>query len=300
VRDYSDPLANHMMSELLGLPETDRAKFMEWCERLRKFVSGRRMSRTTALSATAAVKSFEAIRTYIRAMIAARRDHFADDIIGHALAVEENETPPTEDEILANCVFFLDAGARNVSASISNAVAALLGHPEQFAHLREEPQALMGAVEELLRYETPVQVAIRGVEKALEFGGRNIKPGQLLVLLLGAANRDPEQFSNPDELDLTRKPNRHISFGIGPHGCVGGWLARFGLTIALRAILIRETSLRLKAGKLQWNPPALRRSLRSLPVVVNGKPINRPTSRPGKLTERSPRGLVQKRAGSRR
>jgi pimeloyl-[acyl-carrier protein] synthase len=294
VRDYSDPLAYYMMSELLGLPATDRAKFLQWCERLRKFMSGRRMSRATALNAKAAVKSFEAICAYIRDMIAVRRENFADDVIGHALAVEENETAPTEDEILANCVFFLHAGARNMSASISNSVAALLAHPEQFALLRDEPQALAAAVEELLRYDTPVQVAIRGVEKVLEFGGRDIKPGQLLVLLLGAANRDPAQFSDPDELDFTRKPNRHISFGIGPHGCIGAWLARFGLTIALRAILSRETHLRLKPGKLQWNPPAVRRSLRSLPVIVNGRPLNRRTSRPRKLSALAPGRSVHK------
>src|SRR5262249_5129418 len=161
--------------------------------------------------------------------------------------------PPTEDEVLANCVFFLHAGARNISASVTNAVLVLLRHPKQFARLREDPESITVAVEELLRFETPVQVLIRGVPEEIEFRDRRIGPKQVLVLLLGAANRDPEQFADPDRLDLTRDPNRHLAFGVGPHGCVGRWLARFALTIAIGAILDRKTELRLARRKLQWN-----------------------------------------------
>jgi cytochrome P450 len=197
VNDYSEPLADYMMCELLGLPHADRARFIEWCDQLRKFETSRRMGHRTVLSAKEAVKSFKAVRAYIRTMIAARRENFADDVIGHSFAVEANEAPPTEDEILANCVFFLHAGARNTSASITNAVLALLQNPQEFARLREEPRSVSAAIEELLRYETPVQVAIRGVPEQIEFAGRRTGPKQLLVLLLGAANRDPEQFANP-------------------------------------------------------------------------------------------------------
>jgi cytochrome P450 len=274
VSDYSEPLADYMICELLGLPDADRAGFIEWCDRLRKFVTARRMGHETVLRAKGAVKSFEAIRAYIRTMIAARRENFADNVIGHSFAVEANEAPPTEDEVLANCVFFLHAGARNMSASITNAVLALLRHPEQFARLREDPHSLSAAAEELLRYETPVQVSIRGVPEEIEFAGRRIGPKQLLVLLLGAANRDPDQFADPDRLDLTRHPNRHLSFGVGPHGCVGGWMARFGLAIAIRAILRRQTHLRLAAGRLQWNLPAMRRTVHALPVLVDGRRLH--------------------------
>jgi pimeloyl-[acyl-carrier protein] synthase len=269
VSDYSEPLANCMICELLGLPHADRAEFIEWCDRLRKFVTSRRIGHETVLRAKEAVKSFEAVRAYIRTMIAARRENFADDVIGHSFAVEANEAPPTEDEVLANCVFFLHAGAVNMSASITNAVLTLLRHPQQLAHLRENPESITIAVEELLRYETPVQVSIRGVPKEIEFAGRRIGPKQLLVLLLGAANRDPEQFMDPDRLDLARRPNRHVSFGVGPHGCIGGWMARFGLTIAIAAILHRQTDLRLMPRKLQWNFPAVRRTVRALPVLVD-------------------------------
>jgi|CZKQ01.1.fsa_nt_gi cytochrome P450 len=289
VSDYSEPLADYMICELLGLPHADRAEFIEWCDRLRKFVTERRMGHETVLRAKGAAKSFEAVRAYIRTMITARRENFADDVIGHSFAVEANEAPPTEDEVLANCVFFLHAGARNMSASITNAVAVLLRHPEQFVRLREDPQSITTAVEELLRYETPVQVSIRGVPEEIEFAGRRIGPKQLLVLLLGAANRDPEQFADPDRLDLTRRPNRHVSFGVGPHGCVGGWMARFGLAIAIGAILHRQTNLRLAPGKLQWNLPAMRRTVRALPVLVDRRLRNTQRSRLRMARTLSPR-----------
>ena len=268
VSDYSEPLADYMMGELLGLPDSNRAEFIQCCDRLKQFATARRMGHDTVLRAKEAVKSFEVVRAHVRTIIAARRENFADDVIGRAFAIQPNETPPTEDEVLANCVFFLHAGARNMSASITNGVAALLQHPEQFARLREDPRLIAMAVEELLRYETPVQVAIRGVPERIEFAGRSVGPKQLLVLLLGAANRDPEQFADPDRLDLTRHPNRHVSFGAGAHGCVGGWMARFGLAIAIETILHRQSDLRFTPRKLQWNLPAMQRTLRALPLLI--------------------------------
>jgi cytochrome P450 len=273
VRKYSEPLADYMIAELLGLPQPDRAEFIKWCDRLKNFATSRRGGPETVSSGKEAVQSLAAVRAYVRNMIAARKGSFAEDLIGNSLAVEADELPLTEDEILANCVFFVHAGARNMAASITNAVAVLLQHPEQFAGLRDNPERLAPAVEELIRYETPVQVAVRGVAEETELAGHRLRPKQLLFLLLGAANRDPEQFADPDQLDLTRRPNRHVSFGVGPHGCVGGWLARFGLTLALGAILDRNTNLRLARGKLDWNFPAMRRTVRSLPVLVNANSV---------------------------
>jgi len=131
---------------------------------------------------------------------------------------------------------------------------ALLGHPEQFARLREDPQSITIAVEELLRYETPIQVSIRGVPEEIEFAGRRVGPKQLLVLLLGAANRDPQQFADPDRLDLTRRPNRHVSFGVGPHGCVGGWMARFGLAMLLEQSSIGKLAFGSRRGSCSGIP----------------------------------------------
>jgi pimeloyl-[acyl-carrier protein] synthase len=289
VNDYSEPLANHMIGELLGLPYANRAQFIVWCDQLKQLTTARRIGYGTVLIAKEAAKSFKAVRAYIRTMIADRRENFADDVIGRSLAVEPNEVPLNEEEVLANCVFFLHAGARNMSASITNAVLALLRHPEQFARLGEDSQSITTAIEELLRYETPVQVAIRGVPEEIEFAGRRIGPKQLLVLLLGAANRDPEQFADPDRLDLTRRPNHHVSFGAGPHGCVGAWMARFGLVIAIKAILHRRTELWLSPKKLQWNPATMRRTVRTLPVLVKRRLHNTQRSQPRMARALSPR-----------
>lgn len=271
VGDYSEPLANYMICELLGLPGAIRQEFIEWCDQLTEFTTAQRIGSETVLTAQKAVKSFEAVRALIRRMIAARRENFVDDVIGRTLSVEPNEATLSEDEVLANCVFFLHAGVRNMAAAITNAVLVLLQHPEQLIHLRKDPQLINIAVEELLRYETPVQVAIRGVPEEIEFAGQKIGPEQLLVLLLGAANRDPGQFTDPDRLDLTRRPNHHVSFGFGAHGCVGAWMARFGLTIAIRAILDHKTTLRLATNRLQWNPAPIGRTVRKLVVLVDDR-----------------------------
>ena len=288
VSDYSQPLADHMFGEMLGLPRATRREFIEWCDQLRKFTTARRMGHKTIIRAKAAVKVLEAIRAYVRRMIDVRRESWPEDVVGHALNVEASEARPSEEEILANCVFFFHAGAQNMSASITNAVVALLRHPKEFSRLREDPRSINVAVEELLRYETPVQVAIRGASEEIEFAGRCIGPKQLIVLLLGAANRDPEQFADPDRLDLARRPNYNVSFGAGPHGCVGAWMARFGLAIAIGAILHRQTKLRLTHQKLQWNPATMRRTVRALPVSIHRPFYNSQRSQLGMARMPSP------------
>jgi cytochrome P450 len=270
VSDYARPIADYMMGKLLGLPDDDRAELIACCDRLKNFTMARRVSHDTVVKAKAAVKSFQAVRAYFRRMILARRQNFADDVIGRSFAVEPNEPLPSEDDVLANCVLFLHTGVLNMSASITNAVLTLLQHPKQFARLRADPKSITTATEELLRYETPIQVSLRGISGEIEFAGRQIGSEHLLVLLLGAANRDPDQFADPDRLDLTRRPNHHLSFGAGPHGCVGAWMARFGLTIALGAILDRQIKLRFRSRKLSWELPAIWRTVRELPVLVNG------------------------------
>jgi cytochrome P450 len=270
VSEYARLLAEYMMGELLGLPPVDRPRFIAWCDQLKEFTMARRMGRDTVVKATTAVRSFQAVRTYTRSIIAKNKNG-VDNVIGRSLAAEANEAPPTEDDLLANCVLFLHTGALNMSASIANAVAILLQHPEQFACLRSGAVPITSAVEELLRYETPIQVSLRGISEEIDFAGRRLGPNHLLVLLLGAANRDPQQFPEPDRLDLSRRPNHHLSFGAGAHGCVGSWMARFGLAIAVAAIVQRGTQLRLSSRKLDWELPAIWRTVRALPVLVTGK-----------------------------
>jgi cytochrome P450 len=269
VAEYSWPLANYMVGELWGLSPADRARFIRWCDQLRDFIMAPRLSGGTIAKAENMVATFRTLRAQVSKIAAVRRAEFKDDLIGRACAVEADELPPTDDEILSNCVFLVHTGARNLAASITNALVSLLQHPKEFARLRENPHLIATAIEELLRYENPVQVATRGVPVEMDLSGRRIGPKHLLVLLLGAANRDPEQFAHPDQLDLTRQPNHHLSFGLGPHGCIGARMVRFGVRIALEAIFRRNLQLRFKPGKLQWNLPAMRRTVHALPLFVD-------------------------------
>lgn len=268
VRDYCEPLADHLFGELLGLPPSHRNKVIRWCDDIRKFTMMPRCGRATNARARIAAKSFRSLQTYFKPVIAQRRKEFVDDVIGRSLAVQGNESQPSSDEVMANCVFFLHSGVRNMSACITNAIYVLLRNPAQFLTLRKDAQLAPTAVEELLRYDPPLQVVSRGVMQKGELAGREIRPGQLLVFLLGAANRDPTQFKNPDLLDFRRSPNRHLSFGVGAHGCVGAWIARFGLNVALAAILNRGTNLAFSPAGLKWNFPLIRRELFALPVKV--------------------------------
>ena len=242
----------------------------------------RRVGHETVLKAKAAVKSFEAVRAYVRTMIAARRENFADDVIGHSFAVEPNEAPPLKTRFSRTaCFSFMqEPGTCLLPSRMRCLLCCNIPNNSLVSAGIRSPITI--AVEELLRYETPIQVSLRGVPEEIEFAGRRIGPKQLLVLLLGAANRDPEQFADPDRLDLTRRPNRHVSFGVGPHGCVGAWMARFGLAIAIGAILHRQTDLQLKhPGSYDWNFPAMRRTVRALPVLVDRRLRN--SQRPSRL-----------------
>ena len=271
VSDYSEPLADYMIGELLGLPHANRAEFIEWCDRLKKFMTARRIGHETVLRAKEAVKVFEAIRAYIRTIITARRVNFADDVIGHSFAVEANEAPLTEDEVLANCVFFLHAGARNMSASITNAVLALLQHPEQFARLREDPQAVTIAVEELLRYDGPSGVQARVVRVENVMRGKTLRPGDRMFVMLSAANRDPDVYEDPDRLILQRDGVPHLSFGFGMHICLGFPLARLEGQIALPAVLERwpRIELAMPEARLEWLNSMVFRGMTRMPLRVS-------------------------------
>ncbi|MGZ5023395.1 MAG: cytochrome P450 [Chthoniobacterales bacterium] len=250
VSNYSELLADFMLGELLEVSPELRTEFVGWCEQLRQFAMAPRVSAETVVKAKAAVRSFKALRAYV----VKRPDLFENGL--------------SEEEVIANCVLLLHAGARNTSAALSNSIATLLEHEDQFELLRRSPKLLPTAVEELLRYESPVQIIVRGAEEKMDFRGHTIGPDHLLFFLTGAANRDPEQFPEPDRLDLTRSRNRHLAFGVGAHSCVGAALARFGMMIALRALLARGVHLRLTRSRPRWQIATMRRTVTTLPVTL--------------------------------
>ncbi|MFD0351626.1 cytochrome P450 [Kitasatospora aburaviensis] len=252
------PLPRSVVCELFGIPPEDRPKVETWFSRFG------RLSEDLA-------KSEEAIgqyEEYLARLIRLRRADPGDDLISALVATQAQDDRLTDSELLSTCFVLITAGDETTTHLIGNGVLALLRHPDQLARLRADPGLIRGAVEELARYDTVTQAIVRVVAEDLEIGGRTLREGELVYLFLGATNRDPERFEDPDRLDLTRPGNRHLSFGNGPHFCLGGPLAKLEAEVAFGTLVRRLPELRLADGALlEWRPNPLQRRLCALPVT---------------------------------
>jgi pimeloyl-[acyl-carrier protein] synthase len=264
VRDLAAPLPVIVIAEMLGLPVEDRERLKRWSDDLAAFV-GRFDYPAEKLPQLA--RSLLELTAYLRGAAAERRGHPGNDLISRLLAAEEKGDVLDEDELIANCVLLLFAGHETTTDLIGNGLAALLRHPEQIEKLRADASLIGSAVEELLRYDCPVQLTVRLAREDIELGGKRISGGQTVTLMLGAANRDPAQFPEPDRLEVTRRENPHVAFGHGIHFCLGAALARLEGQIAIGTVLRRLPAIRLAADTLEWRPSHALRGLRSLPVV---------------------------------
>jgi cytochrome P450 len=204
---------------------------------------------------------------YFRGVIAERRREPKDDLLSGLIAAEEQDEVLSDEELLAMCILLLVAGNETTTNLIGNGMLALLRHPQQMRMLRDDPSLIRPAVEELLRYDGPVQGTGRVAMEDAEIGGRRIEKGQLLLTLLAAADRDPEQFPHPDELDIARSENRHVAFGYGIHFCLGAPLARLEGQIAINTLLRHLPESHLASEDLQWGGSFILRGLKSLPIA---------------------------------
>ena len=270
IGDLAQPLPTLVMAELMGLPSGDRHQLRAWSDGLAAGI---------VLSAVDASERFRkahegqrALVDYFRVLIAERRQRPREDLLSALLAAEAEGSILDEEELLATCVLLLFAGHETTTGLIGNGVMALLEQPGQLERLREEPALIGEAVEELLRYDSPIQATARRATVELELDGQRIRPGEFLTLIIGAANRDPARFDHPDVLDVARRDNRHLAFGYGPHFCLGAPLARLEGQIAM-ASLISELGVLELAGPVQRRPHFFLRSLESLPVAF--KPAGR-------------------------
>jgi cytochrome P450 len=258
------PLPATIIADLLGVPIGDRIVFKQWSDDI---AAGSTWSASCLHRAHA---SQVALVDYLTSLVAAR-PHTADNDERDVLSILLNAQRRGElshDELMATCVLLLFAGHETTTNLIGNAVLALLRHPRELARLRAEPSLTPSAVEELLRYDSPVQAAFRKALVDVEIRDVTIRRGDHLLLLLGAANRDPRHFDDPERLDLGRRPNRHLAFSSGPHYCLGAVLARLEAEIALETLLRRFPTLQLGGAALTWTPNVLFRGLSSLPVVL--------------------------------
>ncbi len=263
VEDLAYPLPVTVICELFGVPERDWDRFRAWSRELVRLLD----PLVAADSLERALRARQALREYLRELIAARRAHPAGDLLTALIAAEDQGRQLSEPELVSMCVLLLVAGHETTVNLIANGTLALLRHPEARAGLQAGAELPASAVEELLRYDSPVQFTSRHALADLEIGGRRVRAGETVIAVLGAANRDPAQFPDPDRLDLTRAPNRHVAFGGGIHFCLGAPLARVEARIAIGALLARLPGLELGPRPLVRRDTVTLRGLASLPVT---------------------------------
>ena len=255
VRDLAYPLPVGVIGELLGVPLEDHDKLKRWSSGIMEFMT------TPRPTTEALFRSQEAIlnlRDFFRKIYIQRRERPDDKLVSTLLAVRDEGDRLSEEELLSTCVTLLVAGHATTTNLIASAVLFLLQHPDQLRKLRENPALIEGAVEESLRYDGPFQRNRRIAREDVIIGGKHIGKGQLVLAFLGAANRDPTHFPDPDRFDIERHPNRHISFGAGVHFCLGASLSRLEARIAVNSILARMPDLRLATETLEWENVMLR------------------------------------------
>ncbi len=262
--DLATQLPAIVIAELLGVPAADRRRFKEWSNDLISLLGNP--------DAAGAVERFQrgldGLLSYLRDVIAARRRAPRDDLISGMIAAQEERDALTDAELLATSNLLLVAGHETTTNLIGNGLLALLRHPDQRARLVDEPDLIPTAVEEMLRYDSPVQATVRVTTEPVEIRGERIFDGALVIALIGAANRDPDAFTDPDRFDVGRTDNRHLSFGFGPHFCLGAPLARLEGEIVFRTLLARYPTMRLATDEVRHRRNFALRGLLELPVVL--------------------------------
>lgn len=254
------PLPVVVICELLGVPEADRADVRRWSAEL--FAAGR----PDVIDAAS-----HAMADYMTGLIAAKRLHPGTSLLDRLVSARDGDGRLSEEELVSLAVLLLVAGHETTTNALGNALLALLQHPAELARLRGNPDDIPAALDELLRFDSPVSTAtFRFTTEAVTLGGTDIPAGVPVLVALGAANRDPARFPAPDRLDLDREAAAHLGFGHGIHRCVGAPLAKAETEIALRAVLTRFPGIRLARppGELAWRRTRLIRGLESLPVLA--------------------------------
>ncbi|WP_082119334.1 cytochrome P450 [Saccharothrix sp. ST-888] len=254
----ASPLPLAVVCELFGIPPEDRPQVKTWFSRLSRL--------TEDIDKSEAV--IDEYEEYLAELVRRRRTDPGEDLISALVAAQAQDDRLTTAEILSTCFVLITAGDETTTHLIGNSTLALLRHPDQLARLHEDPALIRTAVEELARYDTPTQAIVRVVAEDLPIGGLALREGELVYLFLGATNRDPDRFDDPDRLDLARAGNRHLSFGNGPHFCLGGPLAKLQAEVAIGTLARRLPHLRLAdESALQWKPNPLQRRLDALPLT---------------------------------
>lgn len=263
IAEIARPLPVRVISQILGIAGADRAEVMAWSDDLAAFIGAPRPSREQARRAQA---SLLAMTRYFQAQLAARRAAPDGGLLSSLLQARERGELRDDAELLAQCAMLLFAGHETTRNLLGNGLQALLSQPGQWALLRQDPNLVPGAVRELLRYDSPVQYTGRRVTTDLVLHGQRLRRGDLVLALIGAANRDPARHARPEELDITRPDPGALSFGSGVHVCLGAALTRLEAEVVLRRLLARQPHLQLASATPQWCANPAYRGLAALPL----------------------------------
>ena len=264
------PLPTYVICDLLGVPREDYPKIQRWSIAMLTSLS-------PAVSAPAIARVNEAIvefQDYFRALARQRAASPREDLLTALLAASEQQDRLSEDELIATCMLLAFAGHATTTQTIGKGLQFLLQHPDQLQALRQDPSLIGNAIEEILRFEAPLQILYRTTTEAVTIEGRTIPANEMVFLSLAAANRDPAQFPEPNRFDIRREQVKHVSFAYGIHYCAGAPLARIEAQIAINTVVQRLSGIELKEEKIRREPSLLLRGLTSLPVTfdsVQGK-----------------------------
>ncbi len=265
VADMADLLPSRVITAMLGLPAADQERFKAWTDDIYAFIGVSAVPvRDRARRATASAHELSA---YLAKVFAEVRRQPRDDLLSALVAAEQAGDRLTEMELFSNVVGIINGSHETTANLIANTLLTLIRHPEQLARLRADPELIAGAVEEGLRYESPVQMIGRLAAEDVEIAGARIAAGERIGLILGAANRDPAHFSDPDRFDITRSEHKHLAFGGGPHFCVGAALGRVEAQVAIAAVVRRFPGLRLAMPDVCWRPYPVFRGPATLPLA---------------------------------
>lgn len=262
IADYATPIPLVMIAELMGVPTADQPHLVEWSHRIvRVFDEG-----CTPEEGASAEQAGIDFRDYMRDLIRSHRRRDGDNLLSHLIEARHGDDALTEEELIATAVLVLNAGHEATVQAIGNGLMALCAHPDQWRRWQENPGLTPTAVEELLRYDTPLQMFERWVTEDLDWKGTRLSAGSKVGLLFGSANRDGQAFDQPRRLDLGRTPNPHVSLGGGVHFCVGAALAREELKVAFEVLLRRVRRIEADLASPERIPSLVFRGVRRLPV----------------------------------
>jgi cytochrome P450 len=262
--DFGYLMPANVIATIIGAPREDLDRFHAWSHELNELLHGgvgnpNRMTR--------AQQSIVEFKQYLQGLYDERVKQPRDDMMSWLMEVQRTDSSLRIDDVLYSCMLILNAGHETTQILIGNTVASLLEFPDQLQRLREEPKLVKSAIEECLRYNGPMKGTMRALADDMMIGDVQAKKGDRAMLLMASANRDPDKFDKPDQLDITRNPNPHLAFGHGIHFCLGAPLARMELEVGLREMLRRFPHISL-SGEIKYQPRILSRSI-ATPMMLN-------------------------------